>query len=212
MPEPLPTSTTTEASTGNTFTVGTMGMKIKAGHLWTGDFTDGITATWTLSDMQPGDETPSKYVSFKNLGGIAADHLKITCDYAIDEGTAAEPETNPGNTPDELAEKIIITQMRYYDRVHNGGYTWQVDLLSDDGYDKNYDVSPGESGPKVADLDGDGKVSLYELKSQGGIKLRPPGEPRLKMKIRFDENAGNDFQGDRLNLTVYFTLNQDASQ
>ncbi|MEW6769869.1 MAG: TasA family protein [Bacillota bacterium] len=198
----------TEASTGNIFTAGTMDLKIKAGLPWEGDYTDGVTATWTLSDMKPGDETPSKYVSFQNSGSVAADHLKITCDYEINEGTAVESETNSGNTADELAAEMVITEMRYYNR----DYTWRVDLLSDDDYDSDYQVSPGESGPKVADLDGDGKVSLYELKSQGGMKLRPSGETRLKMKIRFDENAGNEFQGDTLNLTVYFTLNQDPSQ
>ncbi|TDA67768.1 MAG: hypothetical protein D9V47_09640 [Clostridia bacterium] len=98
--------------------------------------------------------------------------------------------------------------MRYY----NSGYTWRADLLTDDGYDNDYVVSPGESGPKAADLNGDGKVSLSELKSRGGIKLRPPGETRLKMKLKLDESAGNDFQGDTLNVTMIFTLNQDASQ
>ena len=200
--------TDTETATGNTFTAGTLDLKIKEGLSWEGDFTDGVTATWTLSNMQPGDETPAKYVSFRNFGSVAADHLRITCDYEIDEGTAVESETNPANTRDELADEMILTEMRYYNR----DYTWRVDLLSDDGYDNNYTVSPGESGPKVADLNNDGKVSLYELKSQGGIKLRPPGATRLKMKIRFDPDAGNDFQGDTLNLTVIFTLNQESSQ
>jgi hypothetical protein len=31
---------------------------------------------------------------------------------------------------------------------------------------------------------------------------------QLDMKIKFDENAGNDFQGDTFNLTMIFTLHQ----
>ena len=35
---------------------------------------------------------------------------------------------------------------------------------------------------------------------------------RLDMIVQFNPDASNDFQGDTLNLTVIFTLNQDASQ
>jgi hypothetical protein len=52
--------------------------------------------------------------------------------------------------------------------------------------------------------------------SQGGNgvdDLLPPyGVWHFEMKIKFDEDAGNQFQGKTLDLTMIFTLNQDAGQ
>ena len=97
-------------------------------------------------------------------------------------------------TDDEMAKVMVITLMRYYKG------TQQVNLLTE-----------------VEDVDGDGKISLYDLKySQGGNgidNLLPPyGVWHFEMKIKFDEDAGNEFQGKTLDLTMIFTLNQDPSQ
>ena len=190
-----------EESTGNIFTAGTLDLKIRQGMPW-GAWADGVTATWIISNMKPGNSTPMRWIEFRNDGPISADHLEISCDYL---------------GADEMAKMMIITQMRYDDATPP--ISWMVDLLSDDGYDPGYGVSPGETGPKVEDVDGDGKITLYDLKySQGGQgvdNLRPPNgteTTQLEMKIRFDPEAGNEFQGQTLNVTFIFTLNQDGSQ
>ena len=195
-----------ESSTG-TLTAGTLDLKIHDNPRWDSKFKDGVTATWILDNMKPGDETSPKYITFKNFGSVQARHLGISCSYIIDEGALIESDTNHGNTADDMAKEMIITEMKYYGRK-DGKYTFQIDLLTDDDYDEGYTVSDGESGPKVLDLNNDGEVSLYELKAQDGISnLRPPDEKtRLKMKIKFDEDAGNDYQGDMLNVTMTFTL------
>lgn len=184
----------TEVSMGNTFTAGNHELKIKDGDE---DWRDGVTATWTLSNMKPGDSTWGK-IGFQGNGG---ENLNISCSYTIDEGSAIESETNHSNSADDFAKKMIITEMRYYGRGN-------LDLLTTDNYDSDYKPNPHSPGPMVEDSDNDGKISLYDLTS--GVDVRPPipnTNTWLNMTIKFDENAGNDFQGDTLNLTMIFTLN-----
>ncbi len=98
---------------------------------------------------------------------------------------------------------MIITEMRYYGRGN-------LDLLTTDNYDSDYKPNPENPGPMVKDLDADGKITLYDLKAGVGVKPpEPEKNTRLNMTVKFDENAGNDFQGDTLNMTMIFTLNND---
>jgi len=65
-------------------------------------------------------------------------------------------------------------------------------------------------------MDNDGKITLYDLK-QDPLDDLPASDDieeefQVRMRLKFDENAGNDFQGDTFNLTMIFTLNQDSSQ
>ena len=191
----------TETSEGTTFTAGILDLKIRN---QPGPWQDGVAATWTLTDMEPGDETALGEVELHiDSASIAADHLEITCDYTVS-----------GSTPefaDDMAKEMIITLMRYYKGAQ------QVDLLTADDYDNGYEVAGGESGPQVEDVDGDGKLSLYDLKyGQGGNGvdnlLPPDGVWHFEMKIKFDDDVGNQFQGKTLDVTMMFTLNQEASQ
>ncbi|RJS75731.1 hypothetical protein CW707_05540 [Candidatus Bathyarchaeota archaeon] len=76
----------------------------------------------------------------------------------------------------------------------------------DDGYPPNEDW-------KITDIDGDGKITLYEFKMDPLINLPSPDTQtnkitQFEMKIKFDENADSDFIGDTFNLTMIFTLKQ----
>ena len=149
-----------------------------------GPWQDGVSGNWVMSNMAPGDETSGEIALHIDSASIPADHLEITCDYTVSDPSLA----------DQMAKVMVITLMRYYKGAQ------QVDLLTE-----------------VEDIDGDRKISLYDLKySQGGNgidNLPPPyGVWHFEMKIKFDEDAGNQFQGKTLDLTVIFTLNQDASQ
>lgn len=182
--------TDTETSTGNIFTAGTLDLKIKDGGLY---WSDGIaTAEWALSNMKPGDEAYGS-VDLKNFGSVYANHTEITCDYTITDPPGPEPDTEENTPADKMAGKMVITTMTY-------SYTNEVDCL-----------------PRITDENGNGVKDLYDLKACGGVDNLPLVQSgtqfgRLDMIVRFDPNAGNDFQGDTLNLTVVFTLNQDASQ
>ena len=180
----------TETSTGNTFTAGTMDLKIKdGGEYWT----DGITtAEWTLPNMLPGDSTYGS-VSFKNVGSIYADHMEIGADYTITDPPGPESDTQENTPADDMAGNMTITVMEY-----------------------TYDSTKIDCLPLIANMNGNGVKDLYDLKYGGvdGLPLAQSGEQPayIDMLVQFNPNAGNNFQGDTLNLTMIFTMNQDASQ
>ena len=197
----------TEISTGNTFTAGTMDLKIMDSDDGWGD---GVTATWTLSDMKPGDSV-SGWVMLDAVGTIPANHVEITCDYSVtEESPQTESDTDPNTDqhPDEMAKKLIIDQAWYQADGYNINLLTGTNTLTGEQHDYW----------KIEDVDGDGKQTLYDLKygnGGNGVDNLPPPDTfqySFAMNIKFDENAGNDFQGDTFNLTVIFTLNQDSSQ
>ena len=196
--------TDTETSTENTFTAGTLDLKVS--HSSSGPWTDGVTGTWTLSNMKPGDETSTGTVFFKNFGSISSSTMTITCDYSVtEESPPAESDTDPHTDehPDEMAKYMTITMIRYRND--------KVDINCLTGHD-DY-TGQTKDDWKINDANGDGKISLYELKLDPLISLPSPDtQPniitQLNMRIKFDENASNDFQGDTFNLTMIFTLKQ----
>lgn len=179
----------TETSTGNTFTAGTLDLKIRDSQGW-GD-SGAADAEWTLTDMKPGDSI-SGTIGLKNIGSIEADHLDIACSYVIDDPEGPESDTQENTPADYMADYMILVDMEY---VHDGSITDCLSLLTDN--------------------DGDG-IDLLELKQQGLDDLSPApdgvGDERLTMWLKFSEDAGNDFQGDTLTVTLTFTLNQHSSQ
>jgi predicted ribosomally synthesized peptide with SipW-like signal peptide len=200
----------TETSKGNTFTVDPgPDLKIKDGGV---DWSDGIGAEWTLSDMKPG---ASKYgsVDLKNFG-THADHLEITCDYTvIEESPQTEADTDPHTDehPDAMAKQMIIIKCEYY----SDG--WYIHLLN--GTCTGPGTPPTPPGYtlgdwNITDVDSDGKITLYDLKNAPVDNLPLPDgwTTTFDMTLKFSEDAGNEFQGDTLNVTMIFTLNQHPSQ
>ena len=62
---------------------------------------------------------------------------------------------------------------------------------------------------EIEDLNGNGYADLHDLTlSQLSVRYAiPPNETReLYMRIKFIPEAGNEFQGDRINLTFTFTI------
>jgi hypothetical protein len=154
---------------------------------------NGVTATWKLSNMKPGDSI-GRTLGFRSTK--SASNLKIAVTYVIDERTPVESETNINNFADEFAKKMIITEMRYTGRGN-------LDLLTTDNYDSDFLPDPASPGPGVKDIDGDGRITLFDLKT--GVNVKPPipsSDTYLWMKLKFDASAGNDFQGDMLDMTM----------
>ena len=194
----------TETTNEIILTAGTLDLKLS--HSSSGPWTDGVTGTWSLSNMMPGNETPTASVFFKNFGSVASSTMEITCSYTVTEETPqTEADTDPNTDmhPDEMAKYMITTMMRYRnDQV-------DIDCLT------GHDTYSGQTKDdwKINDANGDGKISLYELKLDPLVNLpspdtQPNKTSQIDMRIKFDENAGNDFQGDTFNLTMIFTLKQ----
>jgi len=175
----------TETSTGNTFTAGTLDLKIRNGDESWGD---GVTSTWTMSNMKPGD-TCTGFLGLRNEGTVSADHLEITCSSIVTDPAGPESDTEEGTT--DMDEAMEITHMLYYDD------TWSVDLLA-----------------LLIDHNGNGIKDLDDFETQGFDDLPPPnGATWFEMDLRFHPTlADNDYQGDTLTTTITFTLNQHSSQ
>ncbi len=202
----------TEVSSGNTFTAGTMDLKINDEDPDAWD--DGAIATWVLSDMKPGDSKTGSVIITKE-GSLDADHLEITCDYSVDDElpqSEADTDWFTDLHPDLFAKNMTIVSALYdngdvYDLIT--GIQWDfVGSGGFEGYIVQHDYW------KITDGDGDGRVTIYDLKYTGPDDLPAPNnhDYTFRMNVKFDESAGNDFQGDTLNLDVIFTLNQHSSQ
>ena len=172
-----------ETSTGNTFTVGT-GPDLKVSDRDEG-YGDGVTATWTASDMKPGTTIPPYSVSLQNWGTVAGNHIEITCSNTIYDPPGPPSDTEEGTTDMDWAMEITIM-------TYNGS-----DLLN-----------------LLLDNNGNGIKDLDDFEAQGFDNLPPPlpnavGSYSFTMALRFHPILGdNDYQGDTLTTTIIFTLKQ----
>ena len=209
----------TETSSGNTFTAGTFDLKIRDQDETWGD---GVTATWTATNMAPGDgwAFTVPFVGLTNYGSIVGDHLEITCDYAVIEEvpqTEADTDPNTNLNPDSMAKFMEITRAEYFNSDYKinlltGG--WGYDLPA---YPEDPPFPPGYVAGDwtIIDFDGDGRITFFDLKNLVDVVDDLPsvdGTHYFEMDVQFSSAAGNDFQGDTFNLTMFFTLNQDSSQ
>lgn len=152
-------------------------------------YKDGVTATWTMFNMKPGDSTIG-WVRLINKGNMAADHLEISVSNSVIDPSGPESDTEEGTT--DMDGKIIITCMIY------GGVRIIVDGYINSCY--------------LNDMNGDGKISLHELEAQGIDNLPAPGMKQAKTlitRLKFDPDADNDYQGDIMTSTFTFTLEKN---
>ena len=200
----------TETSAGNTFTAGTLDLKIKDGGQ---NWCDGITvAEWSMSNMIPGVTTAYGSIDLKEVGSLTADHLKITCSYTVTDTPDVESDTNWFTTGDDFAKYVEITSLTYKNniwQIRYDGTSWFV--VGTPPYPSGYQAGDWE----VANSDGVPGISLADLAADPLDNLPPPDgllETHFDMELKFRADAGNDLQGDTLNVTMIFTLNQDSSQ
>lgn len=208
----------TETSTGNTFTAGTMDLKIWGGNPGWGDV--GPVGEWEMSNMAPGaaTATDSGRVDLRHAGTISAHHLEVGCSYTATEGApTGDMDTVDQDLEvnwDDFARYVEITHFDYHDGIHHikytkgPGYFW-AGAPQPDGCNPDVDW-------QIADKNGDGIISLYDLKYDPLDNLPPPGpgvgDVTFEMDVRFHAKAGSDLQGDTLDATITFTLNQEAGQ
>ncbi len=166
------------------------------------EFFNQFGAIWTIDDMKPGYETDG-IIYFCEQGTNRGGTLDITCTYFADEdddgdstnGLTPGPEsdTNPntGTTQgaNAFASYMEIVEMEYYS--DSGGPQNLLPSLPDgtnaNGWADLQDLS--EYSDLTATLGANGAIGDH-----------------FYMKIKFNENAGNDFQGDIFTLSMVFTL------
>ena len=79
----------TETSTGNSFNAGTLDLKISDHDEYPPK--DGVSATWTMSNMLPGDIAYG-FVILTNSGTIGADHMEISVENVITDPVHEESD------------------------------------------------------------------------------------------------------------------------
>ncbi|RLI40291.1 hypothetical protein DRO69_13115 [Candidatus Bathyarchaeota archaeon] len=161
----------TETSSGNTFTAGTMDLKLNGG--------DSVTATWTVDDWAPG-ETVTATLKIKNVGSVGAYWLYIGI----------------SSLTDGLSDQIHITEFVIEELW--GGYN-HVDWMATVCWSTEAPLTLAEFG-QYAGTDhpygfmacGDDWTGTYDPSAP---KILPAGgEITLRMTFLFNPDAGNEYQ------------------
>jgi len=148
--------------------------------------------------MAPGDEFAFNG-HFVGLRGNVPE-IEISCDYVVlEESRHVETDSDPHTNlhPDSMAKYMVITRCVYR------GSRWQIDCLTG----KYTGISGKKKEWHLDDIDGDSRLTFYDLKKDPLLKLPPPDGTdgsRFEMSVRFDKNAGNQFQGDTFDLTMVY--------
>jgi predicted ribosomally synthesized peptide with SipW-like signal peptide len=186
--------TDVETSTDNTLRAGTLDLKIADEDEW---FGDGVSSTWAMKNMVPGETAVGPFsVNLHNSGNIAGSHVEISFNHVIDEASQpVEPDADPTSTPGKMAKWIQITAMTYDTFNFVSHY---IDA----------------NGNGIFDLE---DVTMSPYIDDGGLLDNLPaptgaGVRSFTMALKFAAGATNDIQGDILTTSVSFTLNQDPGQ
>ncbi len=180
----------TETSTGNTFTAGTIDIDINDQNPWTDNF--------DLGDVKPGEVA---YMNFK-IGNVGENPVNVSKklynfmytdigeEYACEgaENTSSEPEceAEEGTPVDDVESQILYDlSVEVYDASGNKTW-WQT----------------------IYEVDGEGDVNLYDVYGNNddvyiALGMIPvDGYMMVTQSYHFDENAGNEYQGDGLTFDM----------
>lgn len=208
------------SSTANTFNSGTINMNISNdGASWA----DGTSATWTMSNMKPGDTVDASLYA-KNIGSIDVNSIlsKISLTGAL---AGCTPNVNCG-----LADKIDMIE--YNDDTSVGSGAYFVDYFkprydtggvgapaTPDGHLTLAEWSAGHSDAPRQNYDtawycdgtGPAPGNLPCLLANGvATNKGTPPNPYffIHIKWQFDPAANNDYQGQ----TATYTMKMNAQQ
>lgn len=174
----------TEQSTGNTFTAGTLNLKIGS--------EDPTTWSYSAGDIKPGDED-IEFVSIQNTGSIDG-YLQITFANLLDDDVSCnepegEAEGGDCGTDGELAENLDI--LIY------------IDENSDEDFDLGGDVLVYQGKAKGI-LQGD--LFNYPLPA-GTLK-----QDEFVLERKLDASVGNIVQTDSVQFDIVFELTQNKQE
>ncbi|MFZ2193213.1 MAG: TasA family protein [Candidatus Moraniibacteriota bacterium] len=198
--------TSTVTSPDNTFAAGTMILEIN-------DQNPTATAVFNETNLFPGSVIPQRIFQVENAGTIDAHHVNITV--ALDADT-------------DLADEI-----KFYPTGAGNGLRFGASIAGTDSENlveeilapaagNDYLVTDMNGAPFVgADTDLDGTLSLSELAALGTLKVRIAADGNseglthgtsayLFMNSYVDTDLVT--QGETVNATFTFELQQDASQ
>jgi hypothetical protein len=178
-------------SDSNSFKAGTLDLKIADEDEYPPK--DGVTATWTMSNMEPGISSVGPWgATLIDSGTLPGDHLEIAFTNSVND---------PNMAPGVMARWLQVTWMSY------DGVTFIGSIPT--------------AGHVPVDVNGNGFIDLEDLSLPANSaildNLHAPlpnsgGAINFTMQLLFNAGATNDVQGHTLTTTVTFTLNQNSSQ
>lgn len=206
-----------ETSTGNTFTAGTLDMALSdwsASILSSGPGSQASAnggASFTFGDVAPGDEVKA-VITLDNSGGtIGAESVLLDVSASNSDNTCVEPEnhvfggTNGCNIYD-MKDHIFVTGMSY------GSVTYTYDeikALIDNGLFTG--GSEGGTALTLGELETwttNNKLDITDIDSTDR-DLPAGGTKKFDIKLKFDPDAGNEYQTDSSDITFDFTATQN---
>ncbi len=110
----------TETSIGNSFTAGTLDLKINGA--------DTNVVAFTVANMRPGNQPTSSYL-LSNAGSLSGTLDIISIVRTDSENTRIEPEIEAGDTTDNVGELSSVVNLRLYVDVDKDGYYSTGDVM-----------------------------------------------------------------------------------
>jgi spore coat-associated protein N len=175
----------TETSPGNTFTAGTLDLKVDGENPWT-------STAITVACMEPGATSNSVNITVENIGCLDGDlFMRLTGvtdagnvttepECVAENGTWASP-SGPctGNTPvDDVSTQITL--------------------------------HCSCNGTPVSGIDGVTLATAEDTWSSKIADLTENGTATISMSATFNSSAGNEYQGDQSTFTIELYLAQDG--
>ena len=199
------------ASTGNTFSAGTLSLKLSDNNETN---QDNITASFGGTNLKPGDILSQQSMTVRNDGTIDANHLDLTI--TLDSGYSPA-----------LASAIIFPYtpdsdngMRFGLTTNTGDSINILTYLRGDYNDGDYDLYNGTTGASLFNaLPGDTEISLADIVALGKIKfvadsnnegLIAGTQATLWIHPQIDTDLTE--QGGTVTANFNWALEQDASQ
>jgi predicted ribosomally synthesized peptide with SipW-like signal peptide len=205
--------TDTETSTGNTFTAGTLDLKMSNSED-SGPWYDTPTLTvGTASGMCPGVEVGPYYIGFKNVGTCNG-YVRVTIDYLESDDDPESGEfAGDDVTANQYAKKTLVTQAYMDDDAENKVPYWvtQIVALYTDAPDAESHGAiatyAGVTGGYVPTIFGLSQVTLL-FYDGSEVVFAPNDHHHETVYLELDASAGNSYAWDGIEIQVTGTLTQ----
>ncbi len=205
----------TATSTGNTFSSGTLDLKLSDDNE---SAIDDITASFGGTNLVPGQDLGADEMVVTNNGSVSGHHINLTVTLPTGLGT-------------DLAKNIIFKLPDGDNGLRFGATISAAD--SDNLAAALMGISPGSGdytftkpdGSAITSIDGndgttaDGKLSLNELATFGKIRITPGSNNEgvaagttAKLWVNMYVDSDLTTQGESVTATFTWELQQDASQ
>lgn len=185
----------TEKSEENTIVAGTIDIAVDNSNPWSGKF--------IINDLKPG-ETENKDFRVNNVGSNPLNLSKRLFNIVGDQGTSSEPEClkEGGNWDDSACSSSSEPYYNIEDHIY---YDLSVEVY--EGDDNLVWWQEIETGDRILTTVYSGDDTYVDL---GMIPV--DGYMMVHQGYHFDENAGNEYQGDILTFNMEFKAEQLVSQ